>query len=276
MVRKPRASKRFPASRLRRRGLNEIEERAFRYKITEPQALSKYISILETLPGKNSRKRLLRLAKDPRLNMHERNRVARILMEKKPGLPLSLYLELKNLAQRVSTGKKQRQKIMLDMAEQWLFQARKWRPQAVKAYLDILEENPGRAAQQKLIKIIKNPQDYPRLTIGPRLRACEILEKQGIHKALSLYMKLLPVYDIPVPIRAHMVKALGRIPTAVYSRAIKRTLADKAQGYIVRGVCIEALEKSPSPPLKLFKEIARETRNPVLKAKLTGIISGHK
>ena len=255
---------RTPVVRTRRglAGLKEVEARVFRYRTKE--SVGKYLAILEALPGKASRVKLLALLDDKRLTISQRREAAKILERKEPYPSLSLYLKIKDLGQRATAGKRARQRITLDYAEEFFLRKGRHSPVAVREYLKLLEENPGKAASEKLVRLVKGGDiTRPKLTLAERINAAEILEKMNNIMAQNLYRQRLPNTDTPVILRSHIVKFLGRAIGAgeegiIFRKPLKRAMMDPAQGPITRGLCIEVLASKTRPPIKLFKRIAKE------------------
>ena len=126
-----------------------------------------------------------------------------------------------------------------------------------KRFFRLLEAMPVKPATMKLVEVLKSPS----FTLPKRLRAMKILEKRNEMKAQLLYKQLLPVYDMPVPLRSRMVRFLGerigaREEGIVFRKPLKAAMMDPAQSPIIRSQCIEVLASKPRPPKRLFKKIA--------------------
>ena len=264
---------RTPVVRTRRglAGLSEIEARSFKHRTKE--SVGRYLALLETLPGKAARVKLLELLDDKRLSTQQRHAVGKILERKKPYPALSPYLKIKSLGQRATTGKRARQRITIDLAEEF-FLRKRFHSAAFGGYLKLLEENPGKLASEKLTRLVRGGGiTSPNLTVAERINAAEILEKMNNITAQNLYRQLLPNTDTPAILRSHMVTFLGRAIGArevgiIFRKPLKRAMMDPAQGPITRGLCLKILASKTRPPIKLFKQIAKERgMDPSLRAK---------
>ncbi|GEM_PF-4351670 len=169
---------------------------------------------------------------------------------------------VRKLSGIVPGARAKRQKESLDLVERRVFDSvsmgkKHGELRATENYFRLLETMPVKTATLKLVEMLKSPS----FTLPKRLRAMEILEKRNEMKAQLLYRQLLPVYDMPVPLRSHIVRFLGerigpREEGIVFRKPLKAAMMDPAQSPIIRMQCIEVLASKTRAPKRLFKKIA--------------------
>ncbi len=128
-----------------------------------------------------------------------------------------------------------------------------------KRFFQLLGVLPLKPATLKLVEIVKSPS----FNTPDRLNALEILERRNSIKAQRLYLQIIPVNDMPVTLRSHMIKFLGagigtREQGIVFRKPLKQLMMDRYQQPAIRRVCIKTLASKTRPPKKFFQKIVEE------------------